>query len=194
MIPFIVKAQDAVVSAAKMNVLYRGITNPIEIAVPGVKSGNVTATITNGTIKRVAYGWEVIPGDQAESIITVSVNNKKVSEKSFRVKYIGAPVAVFSGQSDGTISKDVALTTGELEAKLINSDWDIKFEIVSFTLLSSNSIGDMMELAKGNKLTDKMKSIIANCKKGQKIIFKDIKAIDPDGKIRELNPIILELD
>ncbi|MGD0341390.1 MAG: GldM family protein [Bacteroidales bacterium] len=194
LIPFIVDAQDAVVSAVKMNVLFRGVSNPVEIAVSGVKSDKVTATITNGTIKKVAKGWEVMPGEQAESIITVSVDNKKVSEKSFRVKNIGTPVAVFAGLTDGIISKDAASKTDALEAKLINSDWDLQFEIVSFSLFCSNATGEIMELSKGSKLTDKMKSIIANCKKGQKIIFKDIKAIDQDGKIRELNPIVLELD
>jgi gliding motility-associated protein GldM len=198
MIPFITHAQeigkDAVVSAVKMNVLYRGIPNPIEIAVPGVTSDKVTATITNGTIKRVTNGWEVIPGGQTESIITVSANNKKVSEKIFRVKYIPKPVAVFAGISNGAISKDNVLKTEALEAKLIDFDWDLKFNIESFKFFISTDTGDIERPSDGDKLTDKMKSLMSGLKRGQTIVFKDIKSIAPDGKIFDLNPIVLKIE
>jgi gliding motility-associated protein GldM len=198
MIPFITHAQengkDAVVSAVKMNVLYRGISNPIEIAVPGVTSDKVSATITNGTINRVANGWEVIPGEQAVSIITVSVNNKKVSEKIFRVKYIPEPVAVFAGINNGAISRNSALKTEALEAKLIDFDWDLKFKIESFKFFISNDTEDIEIQSDGGKLTDKMKSLMSGLKRGQTIVFKDIKSIAPDGKIFDLNPIVLKIE
>lgn len=197
MLPIIVPAQeigkDAVVAATKMNVLYRGLANPIEISVPGVTSDKVTATITNGTIKRVTYGWEVIPGEQTESIITISVNTKKVSEKKFRVKNVPNPVAVFAGKYNGASSKDIATKTEALEVKLIDFDWDLKFEILSFTFLISKDGFDREIVSKGNKLTDEMKSLISDLKRGQYFTFKDIKAIGPDGKLRDLNPLILKL-
>lgn len=198
MLPIIVPAQeigkDAVVAATKMNVLYRGLANPIEISVPGVTSDKVTATTTNGTIKRVTNGWEVMPGEQTESIITISANNKKVSEKTFRIKNVPNPVAVFAGKYNGTASKDIAAKTEALEVKLIDFDWDLKFEIESFTLAFSKDGFDREITSKGNKLTDEMKSIISDLKRGQSIIIKDIKAIGPDGKVRNLYPLILKID
>lgn len=168
MLPIIVPAQeigkDAVVAATKMNVLYRGLANPIEISVPGVTSDKVTATTTNGTIKRVTNGWEVMPGEQTESIITISANNKKVSEKTFRIKNVPNPVAVFAGKYNGTASKDIAAKTEALEVKLIDFDWDLKFEIESFTLAFSKDGFDREITSKGNKLTDEMKSIISDLK------------------------------
>jgi GldM C-terminal domain. len=123
------------------------------------------------------------------------VDNQKVSEKNFRVKNIPDPVAVFSGEYNGAIFKDVAAKTEMLEAKLIDFDWDLKFEIVSFTLLYSNSSGNgFAEYSVSNKLTDKMKSLISSIQRGDKIIFKDIKTIGPDGKIRDLNPVALVVD
>ena len=187
-------AKDAVVAAAKMNVLYRGISNPVEIAVPGVTSDKVTATITNGTIKRVTNGWEAIPGEKAESIITVSVNNKKVSEKIFRVKDIPEPVAVFAGISNGAISKNIALKTEVLGVELPDFVWDLKFEIASFRFLLQTDTGNIEIASDGNKLTDRMKSLMSAYKRGQTIVFKEIKAIGPDGKIHDLNPIILKID
>ena len=197
MIPFIVNAQeigkDAVVASVKMNVLYRGVANPIEIAVPGVISDRVTASITNGSIKRISNGWEVSPGDQSESLFTILVDNKKVSEKIFRVKNIPNPVAVFAGKYEGEIAIDIALKTEVLDVELKDFLWDLKFEIESFTFFISVDNFDREEVSKGNKLNDKMKSLISACKTGEMIVFKDIKAIGPDGKIRDLNQIVLKI-
>jgi hypothetical protein len=196
-IPFFVNAQktgnDAVVASIYMNVLYRGMANPIEIAVPGVTSDKVTAIITNGTLSKTSTGLSVSPGEQDESIITVLVDNKKVSEKTFRVKNVPNPVAVFAGKYDGNITKDIALKTEVLEVELKNFDWDLKFAIKSFILFCSDGKSDFEEISNGNKITDKMRSLIADCRVGQNIVFKDIKAIGPDGRSRELNPIVLTL-
>jgi gliding motility-associated protein GldM len=198
LIPFLVNGQemgkDAVVAPVKMNVFYRGLPNPVEIAVPGVSSDKVTATTTNGTMKRVKNGWEVSPGDQSESVITILVNNRKVSEKTFRVKNVPDPVAVFAGKSIGSTSKDIASKAEVLEAVLKDFDWDLNFNIESFKFLFSKDNVDYQFLSQGNKLTDEMKSLISGLKTGQMIIFRDIKARGPDGKIRDLNPIILAIN
>lgn len=196
-IPSFLNAQkignDAVVASVNMNVLYRGMANPIEIAVSGVTSDKVTAIITNGTLSKTAAGFSVSPGEQAESIITILVDNKKVSEKTFRVKNVPNPVAVFSGKYEGQIAKEIALKTDILEVELKDFLWDLKFEIESFTLFCSQDNIDREESTNGNKLTDKMKSLISDIKPGKMIVFKDIKAISPDGKIRDLNQIVLTI-
>ncbi len=198
MIPFIIIAQetgkDAVVAAVRMNVMYRGLPNPVEIAVPGVSSDRVSATATNGTINKTAVGWEVIPAGEGELAISVLVNNKKIAEKMFRVKNVPAPVAVFAGKYNGVTSKDNALKNALLEVKLIDFDWDIRFVVKSFSLFFSDEAGDKIEYSNDNKLTDKMRSIINQCKRGQYIIFKDIKAVGPDGKVMDLNPIVLKIE
>ena len=87
---------DAVVAAINMNILYRGMDNPVAIAVPGVKAERVNATISNGIIEKNGQQWIVNPADQDLTIITVSVDNKKVAEKTFRVKNVPNPVAGFN--------------------------------------------------------------------------------------------------
>jgi gliding motility-associated protein GldM len=197
-LPFFVNGQgpnnDAVVSASRMNILYRGVANPIEIAIPGVTSDKVTATATNGTINRTSSGWDVSPGEQAESVITVLVSNKKVSEKIFRVKNIPEPVAVFAGKNNGGISKDNASKAEALGVELRDFSWDLKFVITEFTFLISKDNKDMEIKSKGNKLTDEMKSYLADFKRGQFIVFKDIKALGPDGRVKNLNPVMLKIE
>jgi gliding motility-associated protein GldM len=197
MIPFFVNAQatgnDAVVAAVYMNVLYRGMANPIEIAVPGVTSDKVTAIMTNGTLSKSGSGFSVSPGEQDESMITVLVDNKKVSEKTFRIKNVPDPVAVFAGKYEGQIDKEIALKTDMLNVELKDFLWDLKFEITGFTFFCSHDNMDFEETSHGNKMTDKMKSLISDTNPGKIIAFKDIKSIGPDGKSRDLNQIVLTI-
>jgi beta-lactamase regulating signal transducer with metallopeptidase domain len=186
--------QAAVVTSVAMNVLYRGISNPVEIAVPGITSDKVTAEMTNGTIKRSAHGWEVLPGDKKMSVITVLVNNKKVSEKTFRIKDIPVPLAVFHGKNHGSVARNIAAKEAMIEAEIKDFDFDVKFEIVSFSLFMSTDSADIEVSTTGNKLNDKMKSMISGLGRGQNLIFKDITAVGPDGNIYNLSPIILKID
>ncbi|MCX6333084.1 MAG: GldM family protein [Bacteroidia bacterium] len=179
--------KDIVVSAGNMNILYLGIHNPVEIAVPGIKADRVTATITKGTIAKSAEGWEAVPLEMGESIISVLVDNKKVAEKKFRIE----PVAIFAGKYSGTLLKDDALKIDLLEIKLPDLMTDIKIEIESFSMVTSREMESIS--AKGNKLTEEMKSRITRLSGGNTIIFENIKAISPDGKIMTLSPIVLKV-
>jgi gliding motility-associated protein GldM len=187
-------SQDAVVAATNMNVLYLGIANPVGIAVPGVISDKVTVTLSNGTIKKVSNGWEVFPASTGESVFTISVNGKKVADKTFRVKTIPFPVAVFAGKNMGSVSKTEALKVETLEARLPDFVWDINFKIKSFSLLFSSEAADTMEFAKDNRITERMKSLLTHLQRGQTLAFKDIKATGPDGRTVDLNSIILKID
>jgi gliding motility-associated protein GldM len=187
------RVNDAVVAAANMNVIYRGVSNPIEIAVPGVKSEKVSATITNGTILKSLNRWEVNPGDGAECTISVMVDGKKVADKKFRVKLIPPPQAVFAGKSEGILDKFVALQTNELNAELKDFMWDLKFAITGFTFLVSMDGMDYELVSEDNLITEKMKSLMAKCEPGKSIIFKDIMSMGPDGRPKKLDDIILKL-
>ena len=185
--------KGAVVAAVNMNVLYRGMQNPIEIAVPGVTSDKVSVKVINATFNKTATGFSVSPGEQAETVITVMVDNKTVAEKKFRVKDVPQPVALFAEKSEGQIEKEVALKTDNLEVVLKDFLWDLHFTIKSFVFFCSDGKNDFEESSDTNKITDKMKSLINDRHAGQFIVFKEIKAIGPDGRSRDLNPITLTL-
>jgi len=184
---------EAVVAAANMNIIYRGVSNPVEIAVPGVKSDKVSATITNGTILKSSNRWEVKPGEGAECIISVMVDGKKVADRIFRVKLIPPPQAVFAGKSEGTLDKFVALQASELSAEMKDFMWDLKFVITGFTFLISMDGMDYELMSEDNLITEKMKSLMAKCEPGKSIIFKDIMSMGPDGRPKKLDDIILKL-
>ena len=78
---YFVTEPSATVAPMLMNVLYAGIANPIRIAVPGVPSGNVTATMTNGTLVRKGDQWEARPTTVGTDAI-VSVHAKMADGRS----------------------------------------------------------------------------------------------------------------
>jgi hypothetical protein len=94
-----------------------------------------------------------------------------VTEKKFRVMPIPAPVAVFAGVSNGALSKNEASNAGVLKAELKNFLWDLHYEVQSFTLLFSKDGYDKEIGSETNNLTDEMKSIITDLKRGQNIYF-----------------------
>ena len=79
-----------------MNVLYVGIDNPIDISVPGVGSDAISASMTNGTIKRgrlEGYRGEWIAkpttaGQEASINVSavVMVNDMRFPPYTFRVQ------------------------------------------------------------------------------------------------------------
>jgi hypothetical protein len=187
--------KDAVVALPNLNVLYLGISNPVQIAVPGVASDKITATVTNAVINKTNGGWEVRPSTISKTVVlTVLVDNQKISEKTFRVKSMPVPYAALAGKENGSVSKNEVLQSGALETELKDFLWDLKFEIRSFNFLYSKNGSNQEISATGNKLTDEMKSIISNLQPGQNIIFKDIKAIGPDNNYRDISPLILAIN
>src|SRR5690625_7287792 len=62
---------DAVISADKMNVVYRGVDNPLTIAIPGLPDNSVTASGTG--LSRVSGSKYVMrPGSGREVVIRAS--------------------------------------------------------------------------------------------------------------------------
>jgi len=47
---------QTVISPLKVNILYRGVTNLVNIAVSGVPSENIRVSIINGNIKEIGKG------------------------------------------------------------------------------------------------------------------------------------------
>lgn len=197
-IPVLLNAQEnkkeAAIGAANMNVLYRGVDNPVEIVVQGISSDKLTATVSDGTIKKTDKGWFVAPGSQEKLTITVSAAGKKVAENSFRVKSIPNPVAKFGGRSEGSIDKESAVSTMEIVADLTSFDWDLNFKVVAYKFVCHKA-GFVNELAaKSNRITDQIRTVIRGLNSGDKFGFEDILAVGPDGKIRSLNSILLSIE
>jgi len=80
-------SNSSVVSADKMNVVYRGLPNPISIAVSNCKSFTATG---NGLFKNKDGTYQLVPGIGLETVITIEIilndGSIKKEEHKFRIK------------------------------------------------------------------------------------------------------------
>ena len=198
---------SATVSATMMNVLYAGIDNPLDIAVPGFAPNAVSATMTGGTLQRTATGWVARPSAGAEKAeITVSVDGngssprRQVSTTTFKVRRLPDPAAFIAGTgADGAaerfsgnrpISKASLLASKGLGAAIDDGVLNIDFKITGFETVLFDSMGNAMpEVSDGDKFSRRQLDSFRRMQRGKRFYISHIKAVGPDGVERTLNPI-----
>ncbi len=200
---FTVAKPSATISPTKMNVLYIGVDNPIDISVSGFPDSKVNAVLSGGGgyLRKKAPGKyiaRVKKATKAGATISVSVKDDNGKSRSmgrmkFRVKPIPDPVATIGGKQQGSMSRNELLLQGKVKATLKNFAFDLKFKIISYTV--SATIGGFESDAKctGSRLSPKAKSLIKKVRRGQRVVFTNVKAKGPDGKVRTLNGIIIKI-
>jgi gliding motility-associated protein GldM len=195
---------NVVVSPTAMNVLYQGIQNPLDISVPGVGSDKLTVRMTNGDIKKGKYkeyrGEYVAQprtvGQNAQIIVSADIDGKvqNFPPVEFRVRRLPDPEARFANMKEGNVLKSVAAAQQVVTAVLENFEFDLTYTVTGFTVSVNDKGFEITAESNNNRLTDKQKSLISNLRAGQKLIIEKIKAVGPDGRTRDLNPIILKIN
>lgn len=200
---------NVVVAPTKMNVLYLGVDNPLEISVPGVSPDKISASISNGnkgTIKKVGNSYMVKPGPGTTCDITVYAlgdGGKKHSmgTKQFRIKQVppATPMLMVNARDWNTyrergIDKNLLSNIIGLKAEMIDFDFEgISYNIVGFKI-SATIQGFLQEQeSKNNRFTEGQKKIINNLRSNSQIAITNIKAIGPSGNVVDLNDIVLKV-
>jgi gliding motility-associated protein GldM len=120
------RPNSATISADKMNVVYRGVTNPMSISFAGVSADNVSAS--GPGLKSVGGGKYVMnPGAGNEAVINVTgtlPDGSKVSDKkTFRIKGIPGPVGTVRGEVGVVKGQKYSLEISSVGAKLVDFDF-----------------------------------------------------------------------
>ncbi len=184
------------VSADKMNVLYiMGATpNPLTIS-GGSGSEKISATLTGGELKHVqGSSWEAFPKTPGEQTINVTIDGKTTAKK-FRVKYLPDPAAFVGAKSGGSISSAEFKAIGGLITKLVNSEFEAPFKVISYKI---SAIGGGIPTAQqylneGNRWTGNAEALVKRATPGTNVFFDEIRVVGPDGRPREITPIFFSL-
>lgn len=192
-----------VVSPTKMNVLYIGVDNPVDISVPGVPKENIVATMTNGTIKPDSKtgGWIVRPttGDLTAKKTNISVtaeidgSKREMGSAPFRVKMVPDPVAKVDLKKGGSIARSVLLAQTGVFAEIENFDFEMPFKVTSFDVSANIQGSEVVESSNSNKFTNAQKELIKRLRRDDKVFFENIKARGEDNITRNLPPLIFKL-
>lgn len=198
---YTVMPPSVVIAPTKMNVLYLGVENPMEISVPGVAPDKINATISRGSIKKSGNGWIVLPsGGVGKCNITVSAGGKSMGSREFRVKQVPPPVPMlmvnskdWAGYREKGIEKNQLAGILGLKAEMVDFDFDLSYKVTGFKL-SATIQGFLQEQeSKGNRFTDQQKRIIGNLRSGSQVAITNIKAVGPSGATVDLSDIVLKI-
>jgi len=194
-----VAVPSAVVSPSKMNVLYRGVDNPIDVSASGISADMLQISVDNGSFKKVAKGYIIQPGSGKGTDVTVFAMMDKVKKFlgkiSFRVKNVPDPVIKMQGISGRTVDKVYAAGSDGIKAEMpLDFDFDIAYVVKSFTF-SLNSEGYETSVTnEGWRFNEKIKGMLTRLKGGNKITIEDIKIVGPDGTVRDFsNAIVVKI-
>lgn len=202
---YYVTEPSATVAPVLMNVLYAGIENEIRIAVPGVPSGNVTATMTNGTLSKRGDLWVARPVQVGtEAIVTVHARmsdgrSVEMAKNTFRVRQLPDPMPYLEYKDPtgnmrrfkgGSIAKRNLMDADGILAAIDDGILNIQFNVISFELTFYDSMGNAIpEVASGSKFSQRQKDRIRNLARGKRFYITRVVAKGPDGIQRTL-PVI----
>ncbi|AUC16093.1 gliding motility protein GldM [Tenacibaculum sp. SZ-18] len=170
------RPNEAVISADKMNAVYRGLANPMTISMPGVPSNKVSASAT-GLRKIKGDSYIMTPGKGNE--VTIRVTGKLpsgkpvTSNKKFRIKDIPPAVGAVRGQY-GTVSMPKG-SVGNVSVGALLPDFlfDLKLKVSSFKIKVP---GQPAVPVTGTRMSSRAKAAIAKARRGDVINIFDIKA------------------
>lgn len=191
------KPNSAVISADKMNVVYRGVPNPMTISIPGIPDNLVTA---NGVgLKRAAGSGKYImtPGSGKEVKISVSgklPNGQTVSTSQvFRIKGIPSPSGSIRKQIGYVKMPKTSLENSTVGALLEDFDFDLELRTSGFTVKVP---GQGAVVVRGNKMDAQAKKAIAKAKRGDVVTIFDIKSSlvgNSTYKIKSASAVSIEI-
>ncbi len=172
----VAKPNSAVISADKMNVVYRGVQNPITVSVPGVADNAVKASAP-GLKKVKGIGkYEMAPGKGREVKITVSAKlpdgTPITSSQMFRIKDIPAPVAAARGEYGMIKMPKSTLQKATISSILPDFVFDLKISTSGFSVKVP---GQPTVIVKGNKFDAAAIRVLNKARRGDVVIIFDVK-------------------
>ena len=192
---FVVAPPAVSVSATKMNVVYRGINNPI--AVGGGVGGEISASASSGTLTRTGNGtYNLLPGSADEVTISVSSGGSSLGSMKFRVKDLPKPTALIRNVVNGQVTKSALLSAGGVIAEMKDFDFEgVKYDVVGYTFRYKTKAGTTKEAKAGSgHFTEEIKSAISGSNVGDMFQFTAIQVRGNDGKVKTLEtPIGVEI-
>ena len=191
------RPKTANISADKMNVVYRGLDNPMTISFAGISDNNVTASAP-GLSKASGNGkYNLNPGSGTE--VTVSVTAKMPDgtsasdKKVFRIKNIPAPAGAIGGGTGVQKGAKSRLEVSQVSAKLEDFLYDLSFQVTQFTFKVP---GQPAIIVSGDRVDGRCRAALARVTRGDQVTISDIKTKVVGGAkivVPTASPVIYEI-
>jgi gliding motility-associated protein GldM len=207
---YMVMKSGVVVSPTKMNVLYRGVKNPISISVPGVAPENVTPSLDGGKLSpdskagKGNYIAEVSGGTTAKVRVSAKIEGKlrPMGDFEFRVKEVPNPVGTIAGIQEGIVSANRLAAAPTVIPKMENFDFELFFRTTRFDLVYQVGTDLITKNVTGASIPADALDQIKRLRKGSRVFIENINAVmldennQPAAGVtpKRLAPISLRID
>ena len=191
------KPNSAVISADKMNVVYRGVPNPMTISIPGIPDNLVTA---NGIgLRKTAGSGKYIMTPASGKEVKISVSGKMPdgqtvsTSQNFRIKDIPSPSGSIRKQMGYVKMPKSSLVNATVGAILPDFDFDLVLNTSGFTVKVP---GQGAVVVRGNRMNAQAKKAIAKAKRGDVVTIFDIKSSlsgNSTYKIKSASAVSIEI-
>ena len=172
------KPNQALISADKMNVVYKGLVNPLTLSIPGIPTNNVKASAPGlRQVKGSSYAMR--PTGKGGSDVTIRVSGKLPdgtpvsSNKKFRIKDIPPAVGMVRGQYGTVKMPKASLARISVAAGLPDFLFDLKLNVSSFKIKVPGQVAIPVT---GRTLNARAKQAISKARRHDQINIFDIKA------------------
>ena len=193
------KPNSAVIAADKMNVVYRGVDNPMTVSIPGIPDNKVNASGA-GLSKVSGSKYVMRPGAGREVVISANgtlPDGQSVGSKSeFRIKDIPRPTGTIRGEDGGSGPVKMqreGLAISSVGAALFDFDFDLNLNVTGF---SFKVAGQPTIKVNGNKLDGAAKGALSRAKRGETVQIFDINANltgNSGYKLKKISAVFIEL-
>ena len=193
------KPNNATIAADKMNVVYRGVSNPMTITFAGIQDNKIRANAA-GLTKVKGSSYAMNPGGGREVTINVSgtlPDGDPVRDSAtFRIKDIPRPTGTIRGEDgDGGCVRmqRQGLEKSSVGAALQDFDFDLKLNVTGFSFKVS---GQPTIKVNGRKLNSQASGALKRAKRGETLQIFDITANiagNSSYKLKKISPICIEL-
>lgn len=185
--------QGGSISADKMNVVYRGVTNPITATINGA-DGPINMIASTGSLSgsngkytyRVSSGNTVVFTASAKTSTGAVVTEKK----EFRIKPVPPPQGQIRGKNSLTTSVS-SLPRLTVEAAIPNFEFPVSFTVKSFKVKVP---GQKTVSVSGSSMSG-AERVLRNVKSGDAVNVFDIEATASgiDGRVPNISPVVIDV-
>jgi len=183
-----------VVVADKMNVVYRGVDNPMNAVVAGVDAKTVTLNAASGTLSRsgTGKGWNYRPGQGSEVVFTVS--GKTSSGKSMSMSYPFRIKNVPKAQGQIRDKNNVSIPASSLVNQVVTAaipdfEFPVSFTVTGFKVKVP---GIATAVVSGNSLSA-ASGVLSRARAGDQVLIFDISATAVGTNQSNISPVVINV-
>ncbi|MEW4925301.1 gliding motility protein GldM [Algibacter sp. 2305UL17-15] len=192
----VAKPNSATISADKMNVVYRGVKNPMTISFAGIADNNVSASaqgLSRISGSKYVMDAQAIKGREVTINVTGKINGQTVSDRAtFRIKDLPKPTGTIRGEDGAVKMQRQGLEKSTIGAKFDDFDFELPLRVSGFKFKVP---GQPTINVRGNKLDSRAKSALRKAKRGSGVQIFDIeaKASGVSVILKKVSPVFIEL-